>query len=119
MGPLLVLAACEPRVTREAVIVRDSAGVTIVDSDGNQPAWTAETAWRLAFPPRIQVGNQPYDPSQRIFGAEHTRRMPDGGIVVANRGLGDVRIFDAGGYHLQTIRIVVDPTITTGRPRRV
>ncbi len=117
--PALLLAACEPRVTREAVVVRDSAGVTIVDSDGNQPAWTSETAWRLAFPPRIQVGNQPYDPSQRIFGAEHTRRMPDGGIVVANRGLGDIRIFDAGGYHVQTIRIVVDPTILTGRPRRV
>ncbi len=117
--PALLLAACEPRVTRDAVVVRVSAGVTIVDSDGNQPVWTSETAWRLAFPPRIQVGNQPYDPSQRIFGAEHTRRMPDGGIVVANRGLGDIRIFDAGGYHVQTIRIVVDPTILTGRPRRV
>jgi hypothetical protein len=119
VAPLLVLAACEPRVTREAVIVRDSAGITIVDSDGNQPAWTPETAWRVAFPPTIQVGNQPYDPSQRIFGAEHTRRTPDAGIAVANRGLGDVRLFDAGGYHIQTIRIVVDPTIETGRPRRV
>jgi hypothetical protein len=119
VAPLAVLVACEPGVTREAVIVRDSAGVTIVDSDGNQPAWTSETAWRLASPPTIQVGNQPYDPSQRIFGAEHTRRTPDGGIVVANRGLGDVRLFEAGGYHIQTIRIVVDPTIVTGRPRRV
>ncbi len=115
----LAMAACEPRVDREAVIVRDSAGVTIVDSDGNQPAWTLETAWRLVPRPAIQVGNQPYDPSQRIFGAEHARRMPDGGIVVANRGLGDVRVFDAGGYHLYTMRVVVDPTIDTGRPRRV
>jgi hypothetical protein len=114
----LAIAACEPRVTREAVIVRDSAGVTIVDSDGNQPAWTRETTWRLAFPPRIQVGNQPYDPSQRIYGAEHTLRMPDGGVVVANRGLGDVRTYDAGGYHLATLRVVVDPTIDAGRPRR-
>ena len=113
------LVACEPRVRREAVMVTDSSGITIVDSDGNQPAWTSETAWRLASPPRIQVGNQPYDPSQRIFGAEHARRTTDGGIAVANRGLGDLRLFDAGGYHLQTIRIVVDPTIETGRPRRV
>ena len=119
LASVLLLAACEPRVTREAMIVRDSAGITVVDSDGNQPAWTSETAWRLSARPRIQVGNQPYDPSQRIFGAEHARRMPDGGIVVANRGLGDLRIFDAGGYHVMTIRIVVDPTIETGRPRRV
>jgi hypothetical protein len=45
--------------------------------------------------------------------------MPDGGIVVANRGLGDVRVFDAGGYHMHTLRVVVDPTIDVGRPRRV
>ncbi|MGE0158929.1 MAG: hypothetical protein AB7T31_05910 [Gemmatimonadales bacterium] len=116
---LVLLAACGPRFTREAVIVTDSAGVTIVDSDGEQPAWTRETTWRLSARPAIQVGNQPYDPSQRIYGGEHTRRMPDGGIVVANRGLGDVRIFDAGGYHLQTLRIVIDPEIQEGRPRRV
>jgi hypothetical protein len=116
---LLLLVGCEPRTDREAVIVRDSAGITIVDSDGEQPGWAEGTAWTLSPRPRIQVGNQPYDPSQRIFRAEHARRTPDGGIAVANRGMGDVRLFDAGGYHLQTLRIVVDPTIDAGRPRRV
>jgi len=118
-GSLLLLMGCEAGPDREPVIVRDSAGITIVDSDGEQPGWTPETAWRLSPRPRIQVGNQPYDPTQRLFGAEHARRMPDGGIAVANRGMGDVRLFDAGGYHLSTMRIVIDPTIQLGRPRRV
>jgi hypothetical protein len=116
---VLGLAACEESVTREAMIVLDSAGVTIVDNDDAQPAWSIEARWRLAGRPRIQVGNQPSNPDQTLYRAEHTRRLPDGGIAVANRGLGDVKIFDAGGYHLTTIGFVRDPTVDAPRPQRV
>ncbi len=117
LAPLV--AACGGGPAREAMIVQDSAGVIIVDNDDAQPVWTMETRWRLSPRPRIQVGNQPYDPDQRIYRAEHARRRSDGAIVVANRGMGDVRIFDAGGYHLATLRFQRDPTLEVGRPRRV
>src|SRR5262245_31104129 len=72
---LPLLAACGRRFDREAVITTDSAGVTIVDNDGEQPEWTMETTWRLAPRPRIQIGNQPYDPGQRLYRAEHVRLL--------------------------------------------
>ncbi|MSR21042.1 MAG: hypothetical protein EXR91_08690 [Gemmatimonadetes bacterium] len=119
--PLLVVlaASCGGGVTREATIVLDSAGVTIVDNDDAQPAWTLETTWRLSPRPRIQVGNQPGNPDQMLYRAAHTRRLSDGGIAVANGGMGDVRVFDAGGYHVTTIGFVLDPTVEAPRPQRV
>ena len=115
----VLLAACGERVTRDATIVLDSAGVTIVDNDDRQPAWTLETSWRLSPRPRIQVGNQPDNPDQMLYRAAHTRRVSDGGIAVANGGMGDVRIFDAGGYYVTRIGFVLDPTVEAPRPQRV
>jgi hypothetical protein len=114
-----LLAACEQGPAREAVIVTDSAGVTIVSNDPEQALWSRETAWRLSPRPRIQIGNQPYDPDQRIYRGEHARRRSDGSVAVANRGMGDVRVFDAGGEHLASMRFQRDPTLEAGRPRRV
>ena len=116
---LPALSACEPEVVGEPVTVTDSAGITIVTSDPAQPGWTRETAWYLSPRPRIQIGNQPYDPDQRIYGAEHARRRSDGSVVVANRGMGDVRVFEPGGEHLMSLRLQRDPTLDLGRPRRV
>src|SRR5687767_10932083 len=99
--PLLArLAACEQGPSREAVILLDSAGVTIVDNDYQQPAWAIDARWRLSPRPRIQVGNQPTNPDQMLYRAAHTRRTSNGGIAVANRGLGDVKVFDEGGFHV-------------------
>jgi hypothetical protein len=101
------------------MIVSDSAGVTIVGNDPEQAVWNRATAWRLAGRPLIQVGNQPYDPDQRIYLAAHAQRRSDGAIVVANRGMGDVRVFESdAGEHLMTMRTQIDPTILEGRPWR-
>jgi hypothetical protein len=116
---LPILAACGRGSAREGVVVTDSAGVAIVSNDPEQPVWSPVTTWRLSPRPRIQVGNQPYDPDQRLYRAEHAARRADGGIAVANRGMGDVRVFDAGGLHEMTIRFQRDPTLEIGRPRRV
>lgn len=116
---LPALAACGRAPAREAVIVTDSAGVTIVDNDPEQQVWTLETRWRLSGRPRIQIGNQPYDPDQRIYLAQHARRRADGSVAVANFGMGDVRVFSAGGEYVYGMRLQRDPTLQTGRPRRV
>jgi hypothetical protein len=91
---LLALAACERAPAREAVVVTDSSGITIVDNDPDQRVWTVQTRWRLSGRPRIQIGNQPYDPDKRIYLAQNARRRSDGSVAVANYGI-------------------------TGRPRRV
>jgi hypothetical protein len=113
------LTGCERTASGEAMVVTDSAGVTIVTNDPQQPVWRGTSAWYLSGRPEVQIGNQPYDPDQRIYGGEHTRRRSDGSVVVANRGMGDVRVFEAGGEHLGTMRIQYDPTQSDGRPRRV
>lgn len=117
VAPLLVACGSEPM--GEPVTVTDSAGITIVTSDPAQPEWTRETAWRLSPRPRIQIGNQPYDPDQRLYRAAHARRRADGSVAVANLGMGDVRVFTAGGEHMMSMRMQRDPTLEVGRPRRV
>jgi len=116
---LSALAACERAPTREAMTVADSAGITIVNNDREQPVWTFETRWRLSGRPRIQIGNQPYDPDQRIYRAQHARRRSDGSVAVANFGMGDVRVYEAGGEYINAMRLQRDPTLEVGRPRRV
>jgi hypothetical protein len=85
-----------------ASMAADSAGVTIVTNDPDQPVWDRDTAWRLAPAPKIQVGNVPGDPGHQLYGVEHSRRLRDGGILVANTGLGDVRVYDVNGTPMNT-----------------
>src|SRR5688572_22535446 len=85
-----------------ASVVTDSAGITVVVNDPAQPVWGRDDGWRLAATPAVQVGNVPGDPGHQLYGVKHSRRMRDGGILVANTGLGDVRIFDGSGTPLRT-----------------
>ena len=100
----LLLAACgEEAVVTPPMTTTDSAGVTIVADDYDQPAWTPELAWRLAYQPTLQVGNIPGNSDHQLFHVAHSRRLADGGIAVANTGFGDVRVYDDMGDHVRTV----------------
>jgi hypothetical protein len=99
--------------------VTDSAGVAVVVSDPERPAWPRGQAWRLADEPAIQVGNIPGDPGHQLYGVEHSARLPGGGIVVANGGLGDVRVYDPQGGHVATLALPVEAAGSPTRPTHV
>lgn len=98
---LPLLTACGSNAAPEAVAVRDSAGVAIVESAA--PAWAADEGWRVDARPSLEIGTEegeePYLFS-RITGAV---RMSDGRIAVADRGAKQVRLFDAAGRHVLSV----------------
>ena len=108
----LILIACSGETSRSGTTVSDSAGIRIVSNDYTQPGWGRAEKWTLAANPTIQVGNVLGDPTQQLYQVAQSRRLQDGGVVVANTGLGDVRLYDARGYHTRTID-VGDP-VTAG-----
>jgi hypothetical protein len=94
----LVVACTDGLPPPAQPVVRDSAGVTIVESAG--PRWSEGEAWRVAPLPRVDIGVADGSPTQQLFQVRRAARLSDGSIVVANRGSHELRYFDATGVHL-------------------
>jgi hypothetical protein len=96
---LSVLAACgDAASTASAPVVRDSAGITIVENFA--PMWREGEAWRLSPEPIDDIGVVDGDPAYQLFQVSVAVRLSDGSVIVANRGSHQLRYFDAGGSHL-------------------
>jgi hypothetical protein len=89
----------EPAV--EAVVLRDSAGIRIVENAA--PEWPADGGWTVSGSPRVTIGlidgEEPYL-LDRVAGAVLNR---DGHIVIANAGTAELRFFDRSGRHIRTV----------------
>lgn len=101
----LVLAACDAPgqqtvpSSRDAT-VRDSAGITIVESGVDAPF---PAPWSVAAQPHWVVGELEGDPKyllSRVAGALelHGRR-----VVIANGGTNELRVYDRQGQWIQTL----------------
>jgi hypothetical protein len=102
---VILVCACAAGESREPIVFSDSAGIRIALNDHRRPGWNRTDVWVLRDPPRIQLGNVPGDPDQELYRVAHSRRLQDGRIVVANTGVGDVRIYGLHGELLQKLRI--------------
>jgi hypothetical protein len=98
-----LVAACagERETDAPAYVVRDSAGIQIVESAG--PLWPAGVGWELADSPRVTIGLEDGDPRYLLDGVTGAFRLSDGRIVIANSGSVELRVYDAQGQYLQTI----------------
>ena len=88
-------------VDRRGSVVRDSAGIRIVEFRVGTPA-TGGT-FRLAREPEIALDAREDDAAFQFFHVVDAVRLPGGGLAVANAGTNEVRIFDARGGHVRTI----------------
>ena len=79
--------------------VRDSAGITIVESTA--PAWTEGTEWRVGDVPSVQIGGQEDDPRYDLLRIGSAFRLADGRLVVANEGSQELKFYDADGVHMR------------------
>jgi len=86
--------------TGSAAVVRDSAGVTIVENSGE--VWSAESAWKLDEAPMVDIGGSEEDPLYDLGQVGGAARLSDGRIVIANGATQEVRFYDAGGTHLMS-----------------
>ncbi len=94
-----VLTASCDRSTRPErdFVVRDSAGVTVVENRRPQP--DMQLGWEIGAAPSLSVGGAVDDPAHDLFNVTDATRLADGAIVVADAGSGELRVFDASGVH--------------------
>ena len=83
-----------------AAEVRDSAGLRIVENP--RPPEGSRLGWTVGSEPAVSIGALEGADPYLLDGVRDLLTLPDGRIVVANRGTHELRVFDAAGSHLAT-----------------
>ena len=99
----LLLSACsnEERTPDPVSVLRDSAGVVIVE---NRTAANVDLAtWSLSDQPLAVIGAREDEPGHDFTEVVGAFRLNDERIVVGDRGSSEVRFFDEGGRHLRSV----------------
>lgn len=91
----------EERGEQPAYVMRDSAGVTIVEN--RRPSWSAGDAWRIAPDPSHRIGRRQGRPEEEFAGVAAAVPLADGGIAVADEGSGQIRFFDDTGNFVRSV----------------
>ena len=103
--PLLPLigafVACVDDRQSSTAIVRDSAGVRIVENTTGH--WESKDQWYLGSTPALDIGGGETDANYQLFRVRGVMRLSDGTVVVANDGSHELRFYDADGNHVRTV----------------
>lgn len=87
--------------TGEAIAVRDSAGVQIVEHP--ESAWSSEASWRVGSEPVLAIGLVEGPPEYLFSGITGALRLGNGTIAVADGRSAEIRFFDAKGAHVRSV----------------
>jgi hypothetical protein len=100
---LLAGLGCDdsPAGDGSGTLVRDSAGVEIVENRGY--AWTEGEGWRVADTASVEIGVAEGDPSLQLFSVVGATRLRDGRIAVANSGTAEIRFYDSAGAFIDAV----------------
>ena len=82
------------------VVVRDSAGVSIVENSA--PAPDSRLPWEFGTQPSLSIGAVDSGEADQLFQVTDATRLADGRIVIANSGSNELRVFNADGSHAAT-----------------
>lgn len=97
----LVASACGGGAGDQvAAVVRDSAGITIVEN--SDPAWAPGASWTVDTAALVTIGGDELDPLYDLGQVTGALRLSDGRIVVANGATSEIRWYDGEGQHLAT-----------------
>lgn len=105
-GPLLAAVcaagalACDEREPPDEAMVRDSAGVQIIEYGPR--VWEVSAGWTVGTEPMLELGAADSAPEYEFAGIEGAIRLPDGRIVVADGGSREIRIYGADGGFVAT-----------------
>ena len=84
-----------------APVVRDSAGITIVENSA--PAWRPGEAWRIPAEPEVEIGVLEGEAPYQLYRVAGAVRLSDGRIVIANGGTSELRYYTPDGRHLHSV----------------
>jgi len=99
-----LLTACDdaaPVATATEPVVRDSAGITIVENSA--PRWGDGETWRLSEEPVLEIGMMDGPEEYQFQNVMGAARFPDGRVAVADMWSGEVRFYDAAGRHQRSV----------------
>lgn len=92
---LLGAAACGGDANASRAVMRDSAGITIVENVLPDAATT--TWWSLSPTPEMDIGTAQGSEAEALFRVVDAVRLSDGRVVVANGGSSEVRYYRPDG----------------------
>ncbi len=98
LGAAFISACAGDGPYRDSFTTHDSAGIRIVENAA--PAWDDGEAWHLSEQPLLDIGALEGDPEYELYAVANAVRLPDGRIVVGNRGTDQIRFYDESGVHL-------------------
>jgi len=78
--------------------LRDGAGIQIVENPA--PPAGSRLGWRVGPEPSVSIGRRDGEEPYLLYRASDATILPDGRILVANGGSGELRFFDSTGSHL-------------------
>jgi hypothetical protein len=91
-------AACGPeRPPGSAVLVRDSAGIRVVESSA--AAWAAGQEWSVETEPALRLGIVDGDPAFQFYRLRAVDLLADGGLVVLDGSSMELRRYGSSGHH--------------------
>ena len=91
-----VLQACTaPDRDDSFTIRRDRADVQIVES--LRPAWGDSAAWHIDPEPLLDLAESGTGDPHNFYSVRGVKRLPNGSLVVANRGSAEIRKFSSDG----------------------
>ena len=94
-------ACAADRVESRGPVVRDSAGIRIVES--NTPVWNGTDRWHLTPEPILHLGDET-KPAEQFVRIVNAFRLRGGTVVVINsNNPPDLRFFSETGAHLTTV----------------
>jgi hypothetical protein len=94
--PIALLAACADAGGSDAgVLVRDSAGVVIVESSA--PAWDEADRWSIAPEPTVRIGMVEGPHEYQLDGVQAAVLLGGGRVALADGGSQEIRIYRPDG----------------------
>lgn len=98
---LSMIAACgHGPSTNRGVTMRDSSGVTIVESAAALEAQSLD--WGVAAQPDLRIGVAEGEEPYQLLHVDGAMQLPNGTIAVLNAGTQEIRYFDTEGRYLRT-----------------
>lgn len=102
LAPALALAACGAGDRPgSAPVVRDSAGITIVENSA--PTWHPGEEWTVVAEPEVEIGVLDGEAPYQLYRVAGAVRLSDGRIVIANGGSNELRYFAPDGRHVRSV----------------
>ena len=96
---LVACSACAPTNTPDTAVVRDSAGVRIVENPPGAPG----PEWHLSREPVVEIGDASRGQEYELFQVWSALRLSDGRIVVANGGSHELRFYAPDGAFVRSV----------------